>query len=362
MGTMNVRHVGLLFLSILTTACGVSTITIYEVGDAGPDASDAGTDDAAMDAAGAKGCNGQCAPLRPLGWSDPILVAKAPPGTKLSCPAEAPVHHFTKYADMTADPLTCSCACRPSTGSCKLPTTMSAHNATCNASATISTPSDPPPGWDGSCSAANPISGGALCDGKPCVESLTIGPMEAVDDGCEVDELEILKGAGDTPTWGVEVIGCEGFPEEGEVGCGSGAKCAPNPTPPPEFRLCVYKEDDVPCEGEDYTDRFVIYEGYDDQRDCSACTCAQEVEGSACSAMASIYTDNLCVDPLVLGYPVSSIKEGCFDLTIPGQALGSKAISNVKYHAGTCQPSGGEPIGGVELLRPSTICCKKIDE
>ena len=349
-------------LSTLLAACYTGTVEIYPYYDAGPDADDAGTNDGGEEDGGieAKSCEmrgGQCVPLRPLGWSDPILVAWSS-GHPLECPPEAPVHHFTKYAELIAGPLNCACACKPSTGTCKLPAMMTAQNAVCYTPGAVVTSFDPPTAWDGACSNASAIAAGKQCDGKACVESLTIGPMEVVDEGCEVEEDPILTGTSDVPRWGLTVLGCEGFPEGGEVGCGSAAKCAPAPAPPPAFRVCVYQEGDIPCEGESYTERFVIYSGYDDKRTCTDCTCSPDVAGSLCKATASIYSDATCLTPLISGYPISSLKEVCLDLTPPGEALGSKAVSDVKYHPGTCQPIGGASTGEVERLRPSTICCR----
>ncbi|TKC99852.1 hypothetical protein [Polyangium fumosum] len=346
----------------MAAACGNSEFVIVPKLDAGLDAEDAGADadtDAGDGGIEAKACTGQCVPFRPLGgWSEPVLVAKSPGPLIIECPPDAPHHHFTKYAHLTAGPLACGCACKPSTGSCTLPTTTTASNAACNIAGADPTSFDPPADWDGSCSNANGIAAGKQCGGKPCVESLTIGPMQAVDEVCEVDYKPILTGTSDEPTWGLTVVVCEGYPEGGEGGCGFGEKCAPAPTPPPEFLVCVYQAGDLPCEGEDYTDRLVIYSGFEDKRGCTTCECMPEVEGSMCTATASIYKDDACVDPLFLGYSISSLKEACFDVTVPGSALGSKSISNVQYHAGTCQPTGGEPIGQVEALRPSTICCR----
>jgi len=365
MGTLGivVRKALALTLASSTMACYTGAITIWEVGDAGPDAEDAGptdggTEDGGDGGAEAKSCEvrgGQCVPLRPIGWSDPILVALSP-GHSLECPPEAPVHHFTKYADLIEGSLTCTCACKPSTGTCELPATITAQNAACSTPGAVETSFAPPTEWDGSCSNANAIAAGKQCGGKPCVESLTIGPMQAVDDGCEVDKDPILTGISDVPKWGLTVLGCEGVAEGGEVGCGSAAKCAP--APPPEFRACVYREGDIPCEGASYTDRLVIYAGFDDKRTCTDCACSSEVAGSLCTATASISSDGMCTTPVVSGYPISSLKEVCLDLTPPGQGLGGKALSDVEYHPGTCQPSGGEPTGDVERLRPSTICCR----
>jgi hypothetical protein len=42
---------------------------------------------------------------------------------------------------------------------------------------------------------------------------------------------------------------------------------------------------------------------------------------------------------------------------MPGQPLGSKEITAIQYHPGTCQPFGGKPEGEVEMLRAATLCC-----
>jgi hypothetical protein len=132
--------------------------------------------------------------------------------------------------------------------------------------------------------------------------------------------------------------------------------CIPSPEPPPEFRVCVMKDGDVPCEGERYVERHVFYRDYEDTRGCTPCGCGS-VEGSLCTASVSIFTDAACTTPLVSGYPVSSLKPPCLDLTPPGQTLGSKSMSNVTYNPGICQPTGGEPQGDAQPVTPATFCC-----
>ena len=42
----------------------------------------------------------------------------------------------------------------------------------------------------------------------------------------------------------------------------------------------------------------------------------------------------------------------------PGTALGSKLATRPVYEPGSCEPLGGEAIGSVTLVGPSTFCCQ----
>jgi hypothetical protein len=359
MEAMNKELFVLAFLAACVAGCGIGVGTVW------PKDWDAGTDAGEEDAGDAGDASsltcedrgGQCVPFPPLGWSDPILVATVPPGTPIECPAEAPQEHFRKYADLVAEPISCECACKPSTGSCTLPTTITAHSEACGVPGAIDTSFDPPADWDGTCTTSNSIPAGALCNGVPCVQSFTIGPMATVNESCEVDPIPVPQAGNEAPTWGSMVVACQGYPSGGEIGCGAGARCTPSPIPPPAFQVCVYKEGEVSCDGTNFTERFLIYSGFEDKRTCGPCGCSPEVTGSECGAFASIYTDGVCLDPLMPGVLISSVKEGCFDLTMPGKPLGGKAISGITYLPGACQPIGGEPQGEIEKLRPSTLCC-----
>jgi len=348
--------------AVSTASCGISETIYFPLdagtdGDVGTDAGDAGTEIDAGEPEAGNFCGGQCVAFRPLGgWSDPILVWLGPRGASPGCPSVAPELHFTKYAELSAPPAACdACICKPSIGKCSPSSTFTAQSTLCKSPDPITTSFDAPADWDGACTQENPVAAGALCDGAPCVRSLSIGPLAVIEESCEPALSEIPKADFAPPTWAQEATVCEGLTDTGHAGCGSGAMCIPEPVPP-VYRACVYKEGDVPCEGEHYTERHVLFGDFDDQRSCTPCGCGP-VSGSVCTATASIYTDAACTVALLGGVPASSLDSPCFDLTPAGEALGSKAMTNIKYHAGACEATGGEPQGAVVEVLPATFCC-----
>lgn len=58
--------------------------------------------------------------------------------------------------------------------------------------------------------------------------------------------------------------------------------------------------------------------------------------------------------PLKLGLNMGG--PSCLDLPEAGMALGSKRL-DVDASPGPCSPSGGELVGDVEFVEPSTFCC-----
>jgi hypothetical protein len=109
------------------------------------------------------------------------------------------------------------------------------------------------------------------------------------------------------------------------------------------------------CPTEGYTERFILYGSFQDDRVCSECSCGP-VEGSVCTAMVGIYKDAACTQPLLLA-PIASTEPSCRDFPPPVQALGSRRVMDVTYHPGTCGPSGGELSGTVVPSSPTTFCC-----
>jgi len=302
-------------------------------------------------------CNGQCVPLTPAGFIQPMLLWMGPADQPVpACPADvAPVKQYTGHRQLVMPDTTCpACTCLPSTGSCGLPSSFTAYtSAGCDLPAT-ETAFDAPADWDGSCSAANPIAAGAQCppgSGIPCFHSLSSEPTSVIDDGCKADVEGSETQPLPLPSWGQIGIACEGNP--GCSTCGdAGLTCVASA---PGFRQCVHKEGDVVCPTEGYTDRFVFYGGFQDERVCSECSCGP-VEGSLCTAWAGIYKDAACAQPLLLA-SIGSTGPNCYDLEPTGQALGSKSVTDVTYHPGTCGPSGGELSGTVLPSSPTTFCC-----
>src|SRR6185437_3705118 len=130
------------------------------------------------------------------------------------------------------------------------------------------------------------------------------------------------------------------------------------PVAPPGFATCIYQMGDNDCpDGAEspYTEKHVFYGGVDDTRACAACSCSPP-SGSVCSAEVFVYADSACATVPSYAATITSTGAECHDLA-PGAALGSKSSSAPTYTPGACQPSGGEPIGGVTAVVPSTFCC-----
>ena len=296
-------------------------------------------------------CEGVCAPLAgdSAGWSwQPFLFrqiepALGPPETP--CPANAPRKGIEVHAN-PGQAFSCPlCSCEPPSGACRLSETMTAGAASCG-DADGGAPFDPPEGWDGGCVGSGSLA--AACDGGPCVQSATAGPLVVEESGCVPGPPVVTKDV----IWDALAYTCEGnvqgtCPSPGDI-------CAPKPSG--DFTLCVSRQGDdplVPCP-EGYDARYVLYLGAADTRGCAACTCGPP-EGSACSSLVTFYTDAACEDP-VGAVTATSASPMCVDLPA-GAGPGSEQASPPSYVPGACQPGGGGETGSVQPVDPFTFCC-----
>ncbi|MDC0748709.1 hypothetical protein [Polyangium mundeleinium] len=293
-------------------------------------------------------------PLRPTNdaWNFPHLVWFGPADEAPTCPSHL-LHQFTRYRDLIVPDASCkACTCSSSTGSCTPPSTFVAHAAVCDfVSGSVETPFTPPDAWDGACTAENAVPASLDCGGVPCVQSLDVGPLGKTDVGCAPSAPSTLPLP--EPKWGEVALACEGLEDTGLSACEENEMCVPRADA--GFRSCVFLDGDSVCPAEGYTERHVYYRTFTNTRTCTACTCGA-VEGSACKAAVTAYTDDAC-DAFLLGTSISSDKGACIDMSPLGQSLGSKRVTNLMYAAGTCAPSGGELEGSAEPSGPVTFCC-----
>jgi hypothetical protein len=298
-------------------------------------------------------CDGVCVATRPNGWDFPTLVwigleSNAPP-----CPETASTVGYEGRADPSASIHCEPCQCGSPTGSCGLPATLTASSTPCPGtdSSAVHTPFDPPSAWDGGCTTSDAIDAGQLCDGGPCVQSLAIGAPTVTETGCTAVQDSVEQGS---VSWGSFARSCAQAVE---------SECAGNhdlcvPVAPPGFKTCVFQVGDAECPKElanPYSEQHVFFQDVMDTRGCTACTCSPPA-GSVCSAEIFIYGDSACATVPSYAATVLSTDAECHDLA-PGAALGSKSSSAPIYAPGACLPSGGETMGGVTALVPSTFCC-----
>jgi hypothetical protein len=293
---------------------------------------------------GPPACEGTCVPLGYGDWEGPFL-AWLGDGAAPMCPLQAPRDYYSGVAP--PPPPSCGeCACEPSTGSCALPTSVTANAGSCMDPGS-GTAFDPPAAWDGSCTTQDAIPGG--------VASVTVAPLVVVKEGCVASKPISTQVLPPSPT---VAQGCQGI--VAGVCMARGSTCLP--AVPPNggngaWTYCIMHEGagdayTETCPSE-FTQLYAFGESFKDTRTCSPCSCGAP-EGSACTSDVSLYSDSACVEPAGSVIAQSSAPM-CVD-TPTAWALGSKQASAPVYRPGTCPPSGG-PAGAAPLEAPMTLCC-----
>lgn len=338
----------------------------------GPDAGkDAGAD-ADADTADAPGpmsnqdCNGTCVPFAEgqgaafwTRWPD-LLLLQAPGPVPPSCPTGF-AEQLLYYADLNAPPPVCGvCKCEESTGQCTgMPSEIYIAAGQCGDPGATKLPFDGPPDWDGSCTSANALAAGVKCpagSNTPCAQSVSFGPLPGpTSESCAV-AVEPIPALQFSRSWDTVGILCRG--DVDETRCGQGAVCASELGPP--WRQCVWrsgKHEQCPTHYEDgpyflYPEDAVI-----DTRNCSACECGPPV-GSECIGTYHVFEDGACTSQFAEEMISSTIGQ-CTNLISPGKAVGGKAITDLAYLPGTCEASGGEPVGEAhgDETQAVTFCC-----
>jgi hypothetical protein len=285
-----------------------------------------------------------------FGWESSAWLWVGPEDQAPECPLGSVTISFEGHADLVAPSVCEVCTCAPPTGSCALPSTLTASTTACNIPGGSSTSFNAPTPWDGSCDSTTQTPDGAA-------QSLTIDPIAMTENGCAPGPpvaAKIVPLHWNTYARTCDVHWTPGLPER--------SICLPPDPPPPGFALCIFSDRERACptfQGNLFTERHVFYQGVQDNRECSACTCGAPT-GSACTAAISIYKGNdlTCSGPALVSIPVSSLKETCIDIQLPGQALGSKSAGPTTYLPGTCPAMGGDGSGIAIPTEPATLCCR----
>jgi hypothetical protein len=143
---------------------------------------------------------------------------------------------------------------------------------------------DAPASWDGQCDSSTQIPSGKAY-------SLTIGALAMKENGCAPGPpipAKVISLHWDTFARGCD-INLPGGPIERST-------CLPKEPVAPGFAFCIFLEGEKDCPtypDNVFTERHVFYQGVEDNRQCSACTCGAPT-GSACKAKISIYEDATC--------------------------------------------------------------------
>lgn len=285
------------------------------------------------------------------GWDSPSWVWIGPEEQAPECLYGPASVSYEGRADLVAPPFCEACTCDPPTGSCALPSKLTASTMACNISGGVSTSFDAPDPWDGSCDSTTQVPGGAA-------QSLTIDPLVMTENGCTSGTPVPAKVA--SLHWDTFAVACD-FPLP--VGPIERSTCLAREPIAPGFKACIFREGERNCPVEDvghvFTERHVFYEGVQDDRQCSVCTCGAPT-GSVCKAQVSIYDGNdvTCGGPALDQKSISSQAAVCLDMALAGQSLGAKSAGAVAYLPGTCSPGGGVVSGAAMPTIPMTVCCR----
>jgi hypothetical protein len=303
-------------------------------------------------------CNGVCVPaVADSLWSPVPFVfwqGMTKDLTTSDCPTKAPNRSQLYYSTPDQTPVPCpTCSCELSTGACALPETVTVSaSLSCPGDADAGTPFNPPTAWDGGCTTNDAIAA-VDCDGGPCLA--TAGPIAPIGASCKPTQSVVPK----IVTWTNAAFACGGGTNTGACE-DPGAVCVAAPsTLPAGFSICLSTNGDDPtvqCPT-GYPFWIVYYLGGDDSRACADCDCSPP-QGDSCSdSLVSLYIDDACTTKVGA---VTATSSGPMCVSIPNSSpLGSKQASASVYSPGTCQPSGGGPIGSVEPKHPVTFCCQQ---
>jgi hypothetical protein len=281
------------------------------------------------------------------GWDSPSLVWIGPEEKAPECPQGPASIAYEGRTDLVAPILCDACTCEPPTGSCVLPSKLAASPTVCSMPGPPTISFDAPMPWDGQCDSTNPVPAGVA-------HSLTIGPLTMTENGCATGPSIPAKVV--SLHWDTFARACDMPWPRGSL---DRTVCIPDDPIPPGFALCIFHETEIDCPtvpGNVFTEQHFFYEGVEDNRQCSACSCGAPI-GSACTATVSIYKDATC-STLLDQKTVSSSSETCIDIQLPGQALGSKSAGAMTYVPGTCPAMGADASGSTLKTKPATLCCR----
>ena len=289
------------------------------------------TEDPGTATTGGATCAGHCTPPVPAGFHGPVFVANTsedPP----PCPAEAPVAVADLHTGLIAPLAECTCECGDPTGLSCSATTLTARGSNCFQ------PALDPDTWTlepGNC-VPHFSSSEAFSASVPTLD--TAGGTCAVSDG------ETVSPAG----WENNLRLCEA--QVDADGCDGERPCVDTPS---EYygQLCVYVEGEATCPNEGWEVQEVAYEGIDDDRSCTSCSCG-DPQGSCGGTVHLTET----------GCGAGSFLTDTVDVGACADA-NTSAATHAQYTPqidAACAPIGGEAQGEAAGAGMVTLCCLSI--
>jgi len=343
--------------------------------DAGYEGCDGGTSESSSSSSSSSGssarCSGTCVENAPNDFSSPQIVYVGKPLAKYSysCPTEAGAFGGREYFDLQVpDPGCPKCVCGAIEGTCNpRPSSITIRAGSCDVLQPATVDFSPPENWDGSCSNLNGLSAGVECppgSGAPCAQSVYASTLLEPVQGCEPIPLPVPKATSGYPRWKTMVLSCSTTPRFEACTEAAASTCLP-PLPTDEigWRYCVRHDDpgvhscpsslDSP-----FSEQVIAYSDYVDTRKCTECDC--KALGGSCHGILRVYKDNACsTNEMLTMEGISSEFALCSNFSMAGTEVGSKEMTDIVYVPGSCEPTGGVPVGTAypDDSTAATWCC-----
>jgi len=161
-------------------------------------------------------------------WEPPTLLWFGPADKVPECPRGQTTISYEAQTDLVALSACEACTCEPPTGSCALPSTLTASATACSMPGGATTSFNAPTPWDGSCDSTTQTPNGAS-------QSLTIDPITITENGCALGSPVAAKVV--SLHWDTFALGCDVDLPEGPV---DRSRCLPTDIIPQGFALCIF--------------------------------------------------------------------------------------------------------------------------
>jgi len=294
-------------------------------------------------------------PVPPVpGWSGPfVLFSGTPAAVPDTCdPAGyASKPAFSGWQGLNAPQAQCSCACGAPQGVTCAPPGVTFYSG--QAGATLAC------GAACGTAATLPLDGGCVAIPSQC-STFGIGSSAPTGGACAPDaSVNVPQVA-----WSTAAIACS--PTASPQGsCGSGELCLAASAP-----FCIMHPGASRCPpGEYYVAQHVYYDGVEDSRGCSACSCAAPSSGSCSFSSAgsvglplldaaaglpgAAFVDQACTT--IDGF--FSVPQSCAGIPTSGPAKSLKLNAAPTLDPGACTPSAASPTGDAGGTMATTFCC-----
>lgn len=287
----------------------------------------------------------------PEGWNGPVAMTTWDDGQVTpTCGGgyDTPVD-LTLSHDLVAPPAACTCECGDASG------------GACDGAMTLYRTILA----NGNCFPLGAVEVGSLQLNTqvPVLESGIIGLAVNVDEAtaysggsCEESDSESVPAA----AFGGHVLLCEGAPLDGE--CDEDTLCMPSAQAPQQDAVCLWQEGDLACPvGWGYDERTLLHQGFEDDRECSECSCGSP--GGDCTDGTVQFSGTSSAPGSPFNVAPATAPSWCSPVPVAAWTVGFGTWSGVEPTNDVgCDPSGGTPQGSAAPIDPVTVCCYDPDQ